>query len=273
MSSDAGRADSATGQEFYDYYAEQSVSPAAMQRFESIQNAIIRLLAGQHGDPSGIEVADIGCNAGTQCILWAGKGYRVHGLDINEKLLDLARERTADAGLDVDYRLGSATDLPWADGSMDVCIAPELLEHVADWRQCLDEFTRILKPNGVLYLSTTNYLCPKQEEFDLPMYSWYPSILKDRYERLAMSSRPQLANYAKYPAVNWFSFYSLREELRIRDFDSLDRFDVIDPAGKSGLAMFLVRCVRAIPPLRFLAHVLTPYTVVLATRRPAEGGD
>ncbi len=62
-----------------------------------------------------------------------------------------------------------------------------------------------MRPGGVLYLTTTSCLCPSQMEFRLPLYSWYPGFLKRRYERLAKTTRPELANFAIYPAVHWFS--------------------------------------------------------------------
>ncbi len=84
-------------------------------------------------------VLDVGCGAGTQALLWAADGYQVSALDINEPLLERARERAREQKLDIDFRLGSATALPWPDQSMDICLVPELLEHVADWRAVLDD--------------------------------------------------------------------------------------------------------------------------------------
>jgi 2-polyprenyl-6-hydroxyphenyl methylase/3-demethylubiquinone-9 3-methyltransferase len=213
-----------------------------------------------------LDVADIGCGAGTQSLLWAELDHRVHALDVNEPLLDLARERTKHAERSIDYRLGSATDLPWADQSMDVCLLVELLEHVPLWEPCLDECARVLRPGGILVITTSNKLCPIQQEFNLPLYSWYPGPVKRYCERLAASTRPELANYAKYPAVNWFSFYSLRAELSRRGFDSLDRFDVMDLPSKAAWIRAVVRCMRMLPPLRWLGHVATPGALVLAVR-------
>jgi 2-polyprenyl-3-methyl-5-hydroxy-6-metoxy-1,4-benzoquinol methylase len=102
---------------------------------------------------------------------------------------------------------------------MHVCLLPELLEHVVEWMACLKETARILRPGGVLFLSTTNKLCPSQQEFSLPLYSWYPRPLKRHFEKLAVTKRPELENFARYPAVNWFSFYSLRSELSRLGFD------------------------------------------------------
>jgi len=157
---------------FTAYYAEKSVSPEQLRHFRSVRDTILRVIDQRNGLGRNYDVVDIGCNAGGQCGVWAEKGHRVHGLDINEPLLDLAMKRAAESGQEIDYKLGTATDLPWPSGSMDICIALELLEHVAEWNSCVQEFTRVLRRGGALYLSTTSVLCPVQQEFTLPGYSW-----------------------------------------------------------------------------------------------------
>jgi 2-polyprenyl-6-hydroxyphenyl methylase/3-demethylubiquinone-9 3-methyltransferase len=258
--------DTGSHEDFYRYYAAQSAGAVAARRFGTIQAAVVRAL----GRPAGVlRVADIGCGAGTQCRLWAEAGHRVFGADISEALIALARERARLTGLPIDFAVASATALPWADQSMDLCIAPELLEHVADWTAVLGEMMRVLKPGGAMFLSTSNRLCPRQEEFTLPLYSWYPSPIKRHYEHLARTTRPELAGYATYPAVNWFTYYGLRDYLGGQGCSCMDRFDMMDLTQHGFLAGALVRALRRIPPLRFLGHVATPYTVVLAVKARA----
>jgi 2-polyprenyl-6-hydroxyphenyl methylase/3-demethylubiquinone-9 3-methyltransferase len=252
--------------EFVAYYAKQSQSPENVQRSRTICSKILKLLDERDGCGRKYQVLDVGCNAGTQSRVWAELGHHVHGLDINEALLNIARERTTAAGYEIDFRLGSAVELPWPDQSMDVCIAPELLEHVAEWRTCLDEFTRVLRPGGILYFNTTNVLCPVQEEFNLFGYSWYPARLKRHFERLAVTTRPALANYSVYPAVNWFTPYGLRKELARRGFATLDRFDLVDLSQKGKLARYVLASIRALPPLRLLAFVCTPGTTLFGRK-------
>lgn len=262
--------DTGTHPDFYRHYELYSVSPASLARFQGIRDAILRALAHTGVREGALDVLDIGCNAGAQVRFWVEKGHRYKGIDINAPLIELARQRAAEAGLVAQFEVGSATKLPYMTGSFDVCIMPELLEHVAAWRECLDEAVRVLRPGGVLYLSTSNWLCPVQQEFNLPLYSWYPSLLKRYYERRAMTDRPELANHAKYPAVNWFSVYGLKAYLEPLGLACLDRFDLVDEANKHVISRVALGLLRAIPPLRLLGHILTPYTVLVARKVPNE---
>lgn len=262
-----GQWDTGTHPEFFKHYEQYSVSPASMARFQGIRDALLRALAKPGERLPPLDVLDIGCNAGAQARLWVEKGHHYCGIDINAPLVELARQRAAEQGLPTRFDVGSATELPYPEDAFDVCIMPELLEHVVEWQTCLDEAVRVLRPGGALYLSTSNWLCPSQQEFNLPLYSWYPSPLKRYYERQAVTDHPELANYAKYPAVNWFSVYSLRSYLEPQGFDCLDRFDLVDTESKGKAARLVMWVLRKLPPARLLGHMLTPYTVLVA-RKP-----
>ncbi|HKE97076.1 MAG TPA: class I SAM-dependent methyltransferase [Povalibacter sp.] len=252
---------------FVQYYANESAKESTLQRFAAIKTSVERVARACGMSGESWTVADIGCGAGTQSAMWARDGHRVFGLDINGPLIELGKQRAQQAGLTIDLTTGTATALPWPDASMDICLSPELLEHVPDWRQCIAEATRILRPGGVLYLSTTNKLCPVQHEFDVPGYSWFPQSLKRRYERLAVTTRPELVNHAQYPAVNWFTYFGLRDYMKTLGFDCLDRFDAAalgSPSGAGGLALGVI---RATPLTRAFGHMCTPYTTVYAVRK------
>lgn len=257
----------ATPEKFVSYYAQASANEKALERSRSIMNAVLRTRRRQGAALTGLEIGDVGCNAGTQSLVWARNGHSVHGIDISSELVALARQRAEEQGLEVEFCVGDAVRLPWDSASLDVCLMPELLEHVPEWAPCLDECARVLKPGGTLYLTTTNRLCPKQQEFELPLYSWYPSALKRRYERLAVTTRPELVSHAKYPAVHWFTFYQLRDALNTRGLDAADRFDILDSAAKPALARLAIYALRHSTTLRLIGHILTPYTVVMGTKR------
>lgn len=259
--------DHSTHQEFVDYYAKESLTDSSINRMKGIFNCIQRNLKSR-GINQKLNIADIGCGTGGMSMMWAQEGHRVHGLDVNEALIEVARQRSKDVDLNIEFSLGSATSLPWENESMDVCIAPELLEHVVEWKACLTEFSRILKPGGVLFISTANKLCPKQQEFNLPFYSWYPSPLKHHFENLARTTRPDIAGYAKYPAVNWFSFYQLRQEFSEMGMESFDRFDIMDVDHRPAYQKFILNWIKRSSILRWLGHVGTPGLSMLAIKKP-----
>lgn len=251
---------------FVAYYARQSESEETLHRSRRVKSLILRL-RDLHGQPaSDLSIADIGCNAGTQSLVWAADRHTVHGLDINASLLEIAKERFREEKLQGTFVLGSAVELPWSDQSMDVCLLPELLEHVPDWSRCLDEAARVLRPGGVVYISTTNSLCPRQMEFDLPFYSWYPGFLKRHYEKVSVTSRPELVNHAQYPAVNWFTPYKLKRYLSSIGMSAFDHFEISDPAEKGTLGRAALWTVLSIPPAKFAAHVITSYSIVLGIK-------
>ncbi len=253
-------------EQFLDYYAQESASEEALYRFISIRDTVLRIAASNPDYPEVLAVADIGCGAGTSSIIWSEAGHQVYGLDVNKPLVALAKKRAATAGCGIDFRVGSATKLPWADNSMDVCLVPELLEHVPDWVACINEFTRVLRPGGILYLTTSNRLCPIQQEFNLPLYSWYPRRMKKYFEHLASTIRPELAGHATYPAVNWFTFYELRKALASKGFETMDRFDTIDTSGKNPLAKTIIYLMRKNSVFKWLGQVMTPYTQIAAIK-------
>jgi 2-polyprenyl-6-hydroxyphenyl methylase/3-demethylubiquinone-9 3-methyltransferase len=259
--------DHSTHDQFYEYYANASQSEKSLQRFRSIRECVLRV-ARKHGlKTAQLEVVDIGCGAGTHSLLWAELGHKVHGLDVNGPLLELARQRSSKQGYEIDFQIGTATKLPWSDRSTDICLMLELLEHVGGWKECLQECARILRPGGILFLTTSNKLCPLQQEFNLPLYSWYPRRLKRHFEKLAVTGRPDLVNFAKYPAVNWFSFFGLRATLARYGFKSLDRFDIMDLSHKGILFTLVMRSLRRIFLLRWLAHVATEGTILIAVKK------
>lgn len=104
----------------------------------------------------GLRLLDIGCGGGLLSEPMARLGATVVGADAAEKNIEVARLHAAQVGLEIDYRAETAEALLAAGESFDVVLALEIVEHVADppgfVRSCHD----LLKPGGLLVMSTLN---------------------------------------------------------------------------------------------------------------------
>lgn len=119
---------------------------------------VAQTLAGL--EPGG-RVLELGCGTGALTALLADgmrKGGALTGLDGDTRALDRARARLADppAGSPVaDLLLGTATELPFADGVYDRVVASLLLHHLSDEAKAatLAEALRVLAPGGSLHIA------------------------------------------------------------------------------------------------------------------------
>src|SRR5215207_9802941 len=77
------------------------------------------LVVGRAAVAAGMDVLDVACGTGNATIPAARAGARVTGLDFAPALLEIARERSADAMVEIDFVEGDAQELPFEDASFD----------------------------------------------------------------------------------------------------------------------------------------------------------
>ncbi len=94
----------------------------------------------------GALLVDLGCGGGLMAPYARALGYRHVGVDIGAPALELAREHGV-----LPLR-ASVLQVPLADGSADVVLACEVLEHVEDDVAVLAECARLLRPGGTLVI-------------------------------------------------------------------------------------------------------------------------
>jgi SAM-dependent methyltransferase len=104
----------------------------------------------------GKRVLDAGCGAGYGSAELARAAERVVGVDRAPDAIEFARAHYAAANLT--FEEASCEALPYAQGSFELVVAFEVIEHLVDWRGFLREARRVLVPSGQLVVSTPNKL-------------------------------------------------------------------------------------------------------------------
>jgi len=106
------------------------------------------------GFAKGRRVLDAGCGLGYGTNLLAAAGaVEAVGVDIAEAVVEAAAGRAAEGAR---FLSAGIHDLPFEDGSFDLIVCFEVIEHVDRAPQAIAELTRALSPDGVLAVSSPN---------------------------------------------------------------------------------------------------------------------
>src|SRR4051795_817082 len=103
----------------------------------------------------GQRAVDVGCGPGmlTARLVARPGPDAVAAIDPSETFVTAARERLPE----VDIRLGSAEELPWADASFDTALAQLVVHFMADPVAALREMARVTRPGGLVAASVWDY--------------------------------------------------------------------------------------------------------------------
>ncbi len=126
-------------------------------RWRTAENSAAYLLPALH---PGQTLLDVGCGPGTVTVDLATRVApgAVIGVDRSEKVVELAREEAGRAGApNVTFQVADAYALPFADASVDVAHAHQLLQHLADPVAALRELRRVTRPGGVVAVRDADY--------------------------------------------------------------------------------------------------------------------
>jgi ubiquinone/menaquinone biosynthesis C-methylase UbiE len=214
----------------------------------------------------GADILEIGSGSGWFTILARREGYRSVGVEVSWELVEFARKRAAEAGIEACFHEARAESLPLADDSFDVAYANSVMEHVKGWREAIHEAHRVLRPGGLLFVGTTNRLYPISTEIDFPFYQWLPLPLQIR---IAVRKKgPDVMENGL--AWNHFTPMGLRRALLDTGFSRvLDVFDLVRPGDLRGVksaARPFLGILRSFPPARLPLFTLISTTNLWAIK-------
>jgi ubiquinone/menaquinone biosynthesis C-methylase UbiE len=99
--------------------------------------------------PQGSAVLEVAPGPGYLCIELAKLGsYAITGLDISQAMVKIAAKKSAESGFKVDFKQGSASNLPFPKDSFDFLVCRAAFKNFAQPVAALQEMCRVLKPGG-----------------------------------------------------------------------------------------------------------------------------
>lgn len=104
----------------------------------------------------GLTILDVGCGGGILSEPLRRLGAIVTGIDAGEANVQVARIHAEQEGLDIDYYQALPEELAAEGKLFDAVLVMEVIEHVPDIDALLEACARMVKPGGLMFLSTVN---------------------------------------------------------------------------------------------------------------------
>ena len=133
----------------------------------------------------GKVVLDIASGSGYGTQLLSKHAKKVYGIDVSQEAVDYSNQYFP--GENIEYIVGDAEVIPLEDESVDLVVTFETIEHVKNYKLFLTEIKRILRPGGVVIVSTPNDLeFAEGNHFHLHEFQYEEllDLLKDFYKHI-----------------------------------------------------------------------------------------
>lgn len=167
---------------FYNTIAEEFDSKMNMYDTNKRLSVIFHELLNE--DLSGKKLLDAGCGTGWFSRKAVERGAVVTSMDIGQKLLNEVQKKCSSNCV-----AGSILEIPFSNNTFDIVVSSEVIEHTPAPLEAITELHRVLKPGGILILTTPNKL-------------WFFSIW--------IANKLKLRPYDGFE--NWISWQTLKRE-------------------------------------------------------------
>jgi 2-polyprenyl-6-hydroxyphenyl methylase/3-demethylubiquinone-9 3-methyltransferase len=105
-----------------------------------------------------INILDVGCGGGILCESLAKnnlKNANITGIDPGFENIQIAKEHSKKSNLNINY-IDTSLENFESETKFDIVISFEVIEHCENYKTFLKQLSHLLKPNGLLFLSTIN---------------------------------------------------------------------------------------------------------------------
>lgn len=146
---------------------------------------------GSYCNRKDMKIIDIGCATGDLAIELAGQGFAVTGIDLNSKMIEIAKKKARDKNIRADFKVQNMMEIS-ADEKYDLVLClGNTLPHIPSWKGLngfIELLYKVIKKNGYFIFQILNYdkvLKDKKIEFkkiegeEYTLEREYPEIGED----------------------------------------------------------------------------------------------
>lgn len=210
---------------------------------KTVNRSAARLANGASSISNAPHVLDAGCGTGGLILRSraAHSDWKYSGIDFMPIACELARKRL---GPDVDVRVASITELPFADQSFDAVVSADVVCQVENPEVAAAEFFRVLRPGGIVIINVPAYMW---------MWSYHDDSCqtKHRYTRPEIDRLLSTAGFGERRTTHWNALpfpvvWAKRKLFRTAaDTSDVKEYPAVINAGFSGLMAFEHAWMRA----------------------------
>lgn len=136
------------------HWIQISAHPVAANAFVKGRYQMCVRLLKKFGPLRGKKIVDMGCGDGVLAYVLAKEGASVVGVDSSEIAVGYAREKHTKYGTGASFIVGDCYNTGLADALYDFVVCSDVIEHLSKPQSLLTEIQRVLRPGGVVVLST-----------------------------------------------------------------------------------------------------------------------
>ncbi len=210
---------------------EGAVHASPYQKFrptvpQTVLKRVLRHLQEKNSQPFKLAI-DVGCGSGQITQPLASHFEKVIGVDVSESQLATARKISSSPN--IEYRIGTAEEIPAPDGAVDLVTCCQAV-HWFDYAAFLKEVDRVLRPHGCLAIIAHGHRMPQTcKEKDGSKDEKLERLYTDFYKRSAIA--PYWSDWRKH-IDNMYSDFTIPYVGSVRD-------DTIEMIGEETVASFL----------------------------------
>lgn len=168
---------------------------------------------------------DIGSGEGGFLLDFTKHGGDIVGLEKNDEYIKHTNNLATQVDMRVSIKRGVAEKLPFNDNEFLFINMSEVIEHVECPNRVINEVYRVLRKDGIVYMSAPNRFSIRDSHFHLYFVNWIPRCLSDYFIRVFDKHKDYLDNNAGRQSLKEMHYYTFSNIMKIckkNDFDVID---------------------------------------------------